>query len=191
MGGIEWTQERCDRLSEAWEVGASATLVANQLSQEWGVRVTRNMVIGKVHRLRLKGRTTEIAAIPKPRKVYKPRGKPIIRRKATKMRENDEFDRIAKRPVLSIPKDPRPIRSELWRALPDAEPVTLDKLREHQCKWPIGDDLPFTFCGKPTEHGPYCSHHHTIAFTGVTSANPKGRDVVAGRKVGALSGAHR
>ena len=49
--GAGWTDERVDLLRRLWDEGLSASQIAAQLGG-----VTRNAVIGKVHRLGLSGR---------------------------------------------------------------------------------------------------------------------------------------
>ena len=49
--GANWTEERVDRLKKLWSEGLSASQIAAQLGG-----VSRNAVIGKVHRLNLPGR---------------------------------------------------------------------------------------------------------------------------------------
>ena len=46
-----WTDERVELLKKLWQDGLSASQIAKQLGG-----VTRNAVIGKVHRLGLSGR---------------------------------------------------------------------------------------------------------------------------------------
>ncbi len=64
----QWTEERVAELTELWNSGLSAARVAAKLGD-----VTRNAVIGKVHRLGLSGRpspirfpTSVITAVPNP-----------------------------------------------------------------------------------------------------------------------------
>src|SRR5476651_2188975 len=49
--GMSWTDERVETLKKLWQEGHSASQIAKQLGG-----VTRNAVIGKVHRLGLSGR---------------------------------------------------------------------------------------------------------------------------------------
>ena len=49
---MSWTEERVGALKKLWLEGQSASQIAKQL----GDGVTRNAVIGKVHRLGLSGR---------------------------------------------------------------------------------------------------------------------------------------
>ena len=65
---MSWTDERVETLKKMWAEGQSASQIAKELGG-----VTRNAVIGKVHRLGLSNRTTaeeeaapEVAAAPAP-----------------------------------------------------------------------------------------------------------------------------
>src|SRR5215813_578224 len=51
--GMSWNDERVDALKKLWADGLSASQIAGRLGG-----VTRNAVIGKVHRLGLAGRAT-------------------------------------------------------------------------------------------------------------------------------------
>ena len=48
---MAWTEDRVEILSKLWAEGLSASQIAKELGE-----VTRNAVIGKVHRLGLSGR---------------------------------------------------------------------------------------------------------------------------------------
>jgi GcrA cell cycle regulator len=138
-----WTDERVDVLKKLWLDGLSASQIAKQLGG-----VTRNAVIGKVHRLGLSGR----AAPSQPsRPVFKapraPRPTPAPRRvEHHHVREPDP------QPVF-YPEEPGS--------------ATVLTLGAHMCKWPIGDPASdsFTFCGRRSEgDGPYCTHHARVAY---------------------------
>src|SRR5258705_9250098 len=51
MTVLTWTDDRVEQLKKLWEAGLSASQIAAELGN-----VTRNAVIGKVHRLGLSGR---------------------------------------------------------------------------------------------------------------------------------------
>lgn len=143
-----WTDERVELLKKLWQDGLSASQIAKQLGG-----VTRNAVIGKVHRLGLSGRATP----SKPaRNVYK-----------------------APRPArpAQAPSAPRRMAEPLSSAsAPTQAPVryvdeapgsaTVLTLGAHMCKWPIGDPAMdnFTFCGRRSGEGPYCHEHSRIAY---------------------------
>ena len=65
-GGI-WTDARVTQLTELWLDGVSAGLIAKQMD------LSKNVVIGKVHRLRLPGRPSPIRSgeqtVPKKEKI--------------------------------------------------------------------------------------------------------------------------
>ena len=56
---MSWTDERVELLKKMWGEGQSASQIAKELGG-----VTRNAVIGKVHRLGLSNRTTGATAKP-------------------------------------------------------------------------------------------------------------------------------
>ena len=64
---MSWDGERVELLSKLWQDGISASRIAAQL----GAGITRNAVIGKVHRLGLAGRAKPAASAgaPRPRRV--------------------------------------------------------------------------------------------------------------------------
>lgn len=140
-----WTDERVELLKKLWQDGLSASQIAKQLGG-----VTRNAVIGKVHRLGLSGR----AAPSKPqRTVFKaPRpARPAAMVVTAPRRMSD-----------SSPTPPTPVRYI------DERPgtATVLTLGAHMCKWPIGDPAldNFTFCGRRSDEGPYCHEHAEVAY---------------------------
>src|SRR5437764_6386009 len=63
-----WTDERVETLKKLWLEGLSASQIAKQLGG-----VTRNAVIGKVHRLGLAGRATPSRPAKRPVRASRPR----------------------------------------------------------------------------------------------------------------------
>lgn len=52
-----------------------------------------------------------------------------------------------------------------WAPLSGTTPLGLERTNEHTCKWPVGDDSPWQFCGQHTTEGkPYCPTHCAIAY---------------------------
>jgi len=159
-----WTDERVETLKKLWQDGLSASQIAKQLGG-----VTRNAVIGKVHRLGLSGRATP----SKPaRPVFKaPR---------------------PHRPVAATPSAPRRIAEPTQQhahAAPtpvryvDEAPgsATVLTLAAHMCKWPIGDPATdsFTFCGRRASEGPYCGEHAQVAYQPAQSKKKSGATELA------------
>src|SRR5437763_8020846 len=77
-----WTDERVERLKKLWADGLSASQIAGELGG-----ITRNAVIGKVHRLGLSGRAkAPSSSVPRQRKPRAPA--PMYRAARPAMRGN-------------------------------------------------------------------------------------------------------
>ena len=61
MTVLTWTDDRVEQLKKLWEAGHSASQIAGELGN-----VTRNAVIGKVHRLGLSGSGVATPFLQKP-----------------------------------------------------------------------------------------------------------------------------
>lgn len=159
---MTWTDERVALLKRLWSEGLSASQIAAELGG-----VTRNAVIGKVHRLGLSGREKPSASpVTKPRKPA-----PVLHtpaRAAPMFRGNTALA-VSEAPVMKafIATEPAPRRVPVEVALV-CTPVTIMDLREGMCRWPMGDpsSAEFRFCGGRSAgaSGPYCAHHATIAY---------------------------
>lgn len=157
-----WTDERVDLLRRLWEDGLSASQIASQLGG-----VSRNAVIGKVHRLGLGGRVKPAAA-PVPANGRK---KPIRETEAEPIVAEDAGAPeppaiVAHRPAPDFPLAP-PATAPEPVALAVSERVTIMELRESMCRWPMGDPTSpdFRFCGGRAITGlPYCTQHAQIAY---------------------------
>ncbi|AWM88243.1 GcrA family cell cycle regulator [Microvirga sp. 17 mud 1-3] len=158
--GATWTDERVELLKKLWADGLSASQIASELGN-----VTRNAVIGKVHRLGLSGRAKDKVAAPaaqRPRKVARPPSTPtpIV----PQNRNNVVIAPISRPPVA----EEEPVTmAEDDIAIPMSERVTIMDLRESMCRWPMGDPTKpeFRFCGARSMAGlPYCGHHARIAY---------------------------
>jgi GcrA cell cycle regulator len=161
---VGWTDERVDLLKKLWNDGLSASQIAAELGG-----ITRNAVIGKVHRLGLSGRTksTPVAAAPpRPRKPSAPR--PAGAAPAPEQEDEEPAPRpqpIA--PVLEAAPLPFAEARPVEIALPTSQRVTIMELRESMCRWPIGDPTnpEFRFCGGRSITGlPYCPEHAQVAY---------------------------
>src|ERR1044071_4151639 len=62
---MSWTDERVELLKKLWQDGLSASQIAAELGG-----VTRNAVIGKVHRLGLSGRGQPTSSIKRQRRTH-------------------------------------------------------------------------------------------------------------------------
>ena len=144
-----WTEDRVGALKKLWLEGQSASQIAKQL----GGGVTRNAVIGKVHRLGLSGR----AAPSQPaRATFRPsRPRPAQPTQAPS----------APRRIEAV--QPRPAAPSAPALMPDLPgTATVMTLGAHMCKWPIGDpsSTEFSFCGRRASEGVYCVEHARVAY---------------------------
>ncbi len=155
---MSWTEERIALLSKLWTEGFSASQIAKQIGG-----VSRNAVIGKVHRLGLSGR----GAPSKPRTAAKPvppKAASAPSPRAPRRRE------ASPRPALRVVAPPRPIpvAAPVFTVTETGEGVALVDLKPGMCRWPIGDpqDPNFKFCGGVAEaDSPYCTRHAALAYT--------------------------
>ena len=185
------TDERVQLLKKLWVDGQSASQIAKELGG-----VTRNAVIGKVHRLGLSNRpagsgtksdaptkaeaslaaTSKPKAIPKPEVVAKPVGPeaaaPIPMRKAII--------------PAGQPLPPQPSANEIspealakvTEVEKKSKKLSLLELTERTCKWPVGDPATeeFWFCGLATKAGkPYCEAHVGVAFQPMSARRDRRR----------------
>ena len=164
---MNWTDERVELLKKLWAEGLSASQIAAQLGG-----VSRNAVIGKVHRLKLSGRGRATAA-PTRQKKAAPQG-------VTAGKSASRPASAARHVTSSIGATALQVQFEAEPALrtytrPETENVVvpisrhlhLVELTERTCKWPNGDPLSedFHFCGNDAaESGPYCKYHARLAF---------------------------
>ena len=149
---MNWTDERVDLLRKLWAEGLSASQIASQLGA-----VTRNAVIGKVHRLGLSGRAKSPSSSA-PR-VRKPRTH-MLRVGRAMSRGNTAL-------ALAYDLEPEPEPELIENIIPIGQRRTLLELNEATCRWPIGDPASpeFFFCGgKPITSLPYCVYHSRIAY---------------------------
>jgi GcrA cell cycle regulator len=151
---MTWTDERVESLKKLWGDGLSASQIAAELGG-----ITRNAVIGKVHRLGLSGRAkSPSSTAPRPRK---PRAAGNMMRLARPaMRGN-----TALAPMYETDADPEPAPTE--NIIPIGQRCTLLELNESKCRWPIGDpgSTEFYFCGgAPVDGLPYCTYHSRVAY---------------------------
>lgn len=154
---MSWTEDRVDVLKKLWAEGHSASQIAKQLGG-----VTRNAVIGKVHRLGLSGRATPSRPVKRPPRLARPKPQfTSVEKVTTNQRPaailSDKAVAAAEKAAMAaLPPMP----------LTDGEAATILTLRDSMCKWPIGDpaDPAFAFCGRKAECGPYCKDHAKIAF---------------------------
>lgn len=169
-----WTEDRVGALKKLWLEGQSASQIAKAL----GGGVTRNAVIGKVHRLGLSGR----AAPSTPARTTFRTARPSTTKAAAAAAATAAAPAAAPAQPTQAPSAPRRIEAVAPRpaAVPSqvAQPsapvpmpelpgtATVLTLGAHMCKWPIGDpsSREFSFCGRRASEGVYCVEHARVAY---------------------------
>ena len=139
---MEWTEERVEVLKTLWTEGNTASEVSRRLG------VTRNAVIGKVHRLGLGGRVAPAA--PRAIAAAAPR----------RTRARSSWTRAA------APHTAPQSRLKRVEALDLAPTADLLTLNERSCRWPIGhpNEPEFGFCGRERQANvSYCADHRMLA----------------------------
>ncbi|MBB6011650.1 GcrA cell cycle regulator [Aquamicrobium lusatiense] len=161
---MNWTDERVELLKKLWAEGLSASQIAAQLGG-----VSRNAVIGKVHRLKLSGRGRTTAAPARQKKASSaPAASKPVRAAAPARSAAPTIGATA----LQVQFDAEPVARQQLRSsdnvvVPISRRLDLTQLTERTCKWPNGDPLSedFHFCGNEAgESGPYCAYHARLAF---------------------------
>lgn len=120
---MSWTDERVELLKKMWSEGQSASQIAKELGG-----VTRNAVIGKVHRLGLSNRSGATPAETKPKAEAPP--------KAAKPAQKPAVTPVAEPPAT----EPKPAAPEPKPAAPVAATPAISPARKQII--PAGQPLP-------------------------------------------------
>lgn len=153
---MAWTEDRVARLTKLWADGLSASQVAADLGG-----VTRNAVIGKVHRLGLSGRAKQPSkGGGRPKQAARPGGY---------VRGNRSTAKASKANGGAGASRAAPMAASLVEDITAPEPkrIKLVQLTESTCKWPLGDpqESDFCFCGHSIKSDtPYCEYHCNLAY---------------------------
>lgn len=193
---MAWTEERVEKLKTLWLQGMSASQIAKELGN-----VTRNAVIGKVHRLGIGNRNAAEEEPPsQPAKKEVPKEGSQKKTDAAKRRSlgknankgnsrTQQPLKITAGPeidVVSAEQEAAPTAEELSLAAINATAleVPLLELTERTCKWPIGDpsEGEFYFCGHEVAAGkPYCEAHVKAAYQPMSSRRDRDRQRAVAR----------
>lgn len=185
---MSWTDDRVEVLKKMWGEGKSASQIAKELGG-----VTRNAVIGKVHRLGLSNRSGGASpAKPAAKEKVAAKAKPTTKPKSPTAEPSTQPAVIKPhiRPKLVVtagqPLPPQPSANEISpEALASvrevektAKRLSVMQLTERTCKWPVGDPATddFWFCGLPSQTGkPYCEAHVGVAFQPMSARRDRRR----------------
>jgi GcrA cell cycle regulator len=139
-----WTPERIDQLRNSVIAG----LTCSQIAAEIGV--TRNAIIGKIHRLGIgPGRGA---------------GAPVRRRTVGASQPRTTSPRRALRLLRTHTE---PAEAAAPEAIDTAQRCSLLDLAQGKCRWPISDPgkADFAFCGNTALAGEsYCAGHARLAY---------------------------
>jgi len=183
---MEWNDDVIARLRQLWAEGHSTAEIGRRIG------VTKNAVVGKVHRLQLPARPSPIrrdgGASGRP-----PRRQAAVRRligpTLPSMEAAPAGPRLAVAPMgvalesvphTEVPVDPQPAPApqaapravpEL-RAVPSLRPAIGTRMSSRlvTCCWPIGEPgtKTFRFCDADALSGkPYCGEHAQLAYVKV------------------------
>ena len=150
MTAFEWTPDRIKVLIGHWEEGLPTSEIGRRLG------VTKNSVVGKVHRLGLKKRQSPIRQAPTGTTGTAAPKKAKAKAKVAPKTE-------------SAPAAPKAVR-------PTGEVVRLEELTGSMCCWPEGEPgtADFYFCGEPSvQDKPYCEVHCARAYVKVSKDKKK------------------
>jgi GcrA cell cycle regulator len=188
---MSWSDERVELLKRLWTEGQSASQIAKELGG-----VTRNAVIGKVHRLGLSNRAgPATSASPAPETpapeaaAARPAPKPAAPAETAAEPEPEPAAPVSRAKAIipaGRPLPPQPSANEIDpEALAKVSAIekkavrlSLMELTERTCKWPVGDPATddFWFCGLPSQTGkPYCEAHAGVAFQPMSSRRDRKR----------------
>lgn len=157
---VNWTDETVQQVIALQRNGLSASQIALKLQDKFP-GVTRNAVLGKLHRLGLSG-----GGNPARVRRVDDHGNPILRvpkqytepRKWTKRIEGFDHKpaKMAKRKLLVMQP-------------PAANPfigITITELTDKTCHWIVGEPCDLIYCGAVTTVGKYCPQHTALAYEG-------------------------
>lgn len=144
---MDWSNERVEELRRLWGQGQTASRIAELLGG-----VTRNAVIGKAHRLGLRGR---------PSPIRRDENAPFVRVSRPSQPAQAAGEPAAEQAPQPVAETPAPVQ---------AQPTVQAKAPQsggRSCSWPVGDPKQpgFHFCGHEALVGrPYCAAHCSMAY---------------------------
>lgn len=152
---MAWTDKMVEDLKIMWKQGLTTGEIGKRLG------VSKNSIVGKVHRLQLDARPSPIKKKEEEPQITEEiqAKEPEIKSKPDKKVAEPEVKVVEKTAPKTI--SPAPIEKKTNGY------VRLTDLDNHTCRWPIGDpkDENFHFCGKKVRIGQtYCEEHSALAY---------------------------
>ena len=152
---MAWTEKMVEDLKIMWKQGLTTGEIGKRLG------VSKNSIVGKVHRLQLDARPSPIKKKDEstPLSENLPSKGSLSKDKTEKNFQATEEKNDIKTVSVSMSVSTKERKSDGF--------VHLTDLDNHTCRWPIGDpkDENFHFCGKKVRIGQtYCDEHANIAY---------------------------
>lgn len=150
----DWTPLMDSRAQQLVGKGLTAKIAAIILGRELGYRVTRNAILGRLHRLP--------DYKPRPRhKSEHPRHLSEAQRESNNAHARARYAAKAPTSVLppAIPRHTPPVAKPAYVG----EPKLITELPNGKgCRFAVTDDRPFRFCGG--EGYPWCEFHRAVVY---------------------------
>ena len=152
----KWTPKALATLARMLRAGNSSSQIAKAMNN-----VTRNAVLGKIHRLRKAG-----VHLPTKSTQGQNTGPPSCGRLPKRQHAIGSFG-AGRRPATEVL--PRPLATTPHDAIDPQTPglLRMMDLQRHHCRWPLNNAAggEYYFCGDPKAPGrPYCSAHAAAAY---------------------------
>ena len=142
-----WTKERVEQLRGYVNAGLTCSQIADEIG------VTRNAVIGKIHRLGLApGRPAGRPARERPPRDRRPRSLP---------------QRVPLHLIYAQAPCVGDAAAVALAPIESAQRCSLLELAQGKCRWPLDDpgNADFAFCGNDSHPGlSYCAAHARMAY---------------------------
>lgn len=159
-----WTENLLIPLKRLHEEGLSAS----QIAAELGHGLSRNAVIGKLHRLGLTLGKAPATLSPEER-ADRDRKRSAVKARAGHLGAQRRIEALRRRAAEQA-ADEAAVEVRPDAEIPEPQRCSLFDLRSDSCRWPIGDPGKpgFFFCGAIALDGqPYCPAHCARAFDGL------------------------
>ena len=153
---MAWETDQVQMLEKLWKDGLSAS----QIARELGGGVTRNAVIGKVHRMGFADRGLPSRGGNSGGRKSSPEAVAAARGSGSAHKGSRAGS--GKSASSSLPPPVPQLK-------PADEDVRVLDLADHKCRWPMGDPQDkdnFRFCGarKVSAEKVYCDYHTHVAY---------------------------
>ena len=154
---MAWETDQVQMLEKLWKDGLSAS----QIARELGGGVTRNAVIGKVHRMGFADRGLPSRGGNSGGRKSSPEAAAAAAARGSGSAHKGSRAGSGKSAASLPPPVPQ--------LQPADEDVRVLDLADHKCRWPMGDPQDkdnFRFCGarKVSAEKVYCDYHTHVAY---------------------------